>query len=137
MSEAKGNQVNPNKVRYCVTEAAVTIATGTALVVEYTGDFYGEVQLPSADGVQPAGFLYETTDAAADEGRMATGELFWVPVAEAISIGDELMATATTGAVKVLTATKYKVGVALTDQSTTGGYVLVDASIGFGSKEET
>ena len=137
MAAAKGNQVNPQKVRFCKTEAAVTIATGTALCVVYTGDEYGEVKLPAADGAQCAGFLYDTTSSAGDEGRMATGELFWVPVAEAISINDELMCEASTGHVKVLTATKYKVGVALTDQSTEHGYVLVDAGIGFGSKEET
>lgn len=136
MAAAHGNQIDLNSVRYCKTEAAITVAPNTALVVTYTGDEYGEVKLPAADGVQPAGFIYASTSAAAEIGKMATQGLFWVPVAEAISIGDELMCEATTGHVKVLTATKYKVGEAVTDMATEHGYVLVD-TIGFGSKEET
>ena len=135
MGAAHGNQIDLNSVRYCKTEAAITVAPNTALCVTYTEDEYGEVKLPAADGVQCAGFLYASTTAAGEIGKMATQGLFWVPVAEAIAIGDELMATATTGAVSVLIATKYKVGRALTAMSTVGGYVLVEALIG--SKEET
>ncbi|MCP4568512.1 MAG: hypothetical protein GY841_13120 [FCB group bacterium] len=135
MSAAHGNKVNNYAVVYAKTEAAITVAEGTALCVTYTGDEFGEVKLPAADGVQCAGFIYESTSDAGEIAKVATREQFWVPVAEAISINDELMATSTTGAVKVLTATKYKVGRALTDQATTAGYVLVEALIG--SKEET
>lgn len=135
MAAAKGNQINYDSVRYAFTETALTVATGTALCVCYTGDEYGEVELPLADGAQIAGFLYESTTAAAEAARVATRELFWVPVAEAISINDDLMCEAATGHVKVLTAGNYKVGRALTAQSTEHGYVLVEAMIGV--KEES
>ena len=135
MAAAHGNQIDLNSVKYCKTEAAITVAPNTALLVAYTGDEYGEVKLPAADGAQCAGFLYESTSAAAEEGKMATGRLFWVPVAEAISIDDELMAESTTGHVKVLTAGKYKVGRALTAMATEHGYCLVEALLG--SQKET
>jgi hypothetical protein len=135
MAAAWGNQVNSNKVIYAKTEAAITVAPGTALCVTYTEDEPGEVKLPAASGVQCAGFIYKSTTAAGEIAKVARGEQFWVPVAEAIAIGDELMATVTTGAVSVLTATKYKVGTALTAQATVGGYCQVVAEIG--SKEET
>ncbi len=135
MGAAHGNQIDTDSVRYCKTEAAITVAPNTALCVTYTGDEYGEVKLPAADGVQCAGFIYASTTAAAEIGKMATRGLFWVPAAEAISINDELMVESTTGHVKVLTATKYKCGRALTDMATEHGYVLVEALIG--SKEET
>jgi len=130
MGNAYGNRIDPHQVVFAKTEAAITVAAGTALCVVATGDEYGEVKLPAADGAAIYGFIYESTTAAAEEARVARGELFWVPVAEAISIGDELMCESATGHVKVLTATKYKVGTALTAQSTEHGYCLVQAEIG-------
>lgn len=135
MSAAWGNKINQQSVVYAKTEAAITVAPGTALCVTYTGAEPGEVKLPAADGVQCAGFIYASTTAAGEIAKVARREEFWVPVAEAIVIGDELMATSATGAVSVLIATKYKVGTALTAQSTVGGYVQVLAELG--SQKET
>ncbi len=136
MAAAQGNQIDASSARYAKTEAAITVAAGTALCVVDTGDEYGEVKLPAADGALCIGFIYESTTAAAEIAKVATRELFWCPVAEAISIGDELMCETTTGHVKVLTATKFKVGVARTAMATEHGYCLVDTS-GFGSLKET
>lgn len=130
MGNAFGNKIDPNQVIFAKTEAAITVAPGTALGVVFTGDEYGEVKLPAADGALPAGFIYESTTAAAEEARVARGEQFWVPVAEAVTIGAELMLEAATGHVKLLTATLYKCGTALTAQSTEHGYCLVQAEIG-------
>lgn len=136
MAAAQGNQVNPHSIRYAKTEAAITVAVETALCVVDTGDEFGEVKLPAADGALCIGFIYESTTAAAEIAKVANRELFWVPVAEAITIGMELMCETTTGHVKELTATKFKVGVARTAMATEHGYVLVDTQ-GFGSLKET
>lgn len=134
MAAAHGNKIDHASVIYAKTETAITVAPGTALCVAQTTDEFGEVELPLANGDPVVGFLYESTTASGQDAKVARREQFWVPVGEAITVGNELMAS-TTGAVLVLAATKYKVGTALTAQATTGAYVLVQAELG--SQKET
>ena len=129
MSAAWGNKPKSSLAVYARAEAAITVPTQTALVVVYTGDEPGEVELPASSGQSPAGFIYQSA-AAGELARVATGDQFWVPVSEAIAIDDDLMAIITTGEVGILTTGLYKCGRALTAQSTVGGYVQVEAMIG-------
>ena len=130
MAKAYGNTVNNDQVVYAFAEAAITLEEpGSALCVVYTGDEYGEIEVPGADGVEIAGFLYSNAEAG-KKCDVAKGRQFWVPVAEAISIGDRLMCEITTGRVKVATTGKFICGTALTAQATVAGFVLVDAKIG-------
>jgi hypothetical protein len=117
-----GHQINHAKTRYAIAEEAIA----KDCIVRYTGDYYGEIEYPDADGDYPAGVTSQAM-ALGDSGQsIFTGELCWIPVSEAIVIGNLIMATAATGYAKVATSAKPIIGVALTAQSNVNGYVLVD-----------
>ena len=119
------NRVNEQSCVYAVSATDITLSRpATALCVSYSAE--QEINLPTADGENIAGFLFKDVETG-ERAAVARREVFAVPVGEAISaVNTDLMCEASTGRVKILTSGSgyYKVGRSLLDRGGIGENII-------------